>query len=422
MKRVVSYLKKATYAALCICTVGHPYAYLPDGMSLSNTLLVNAHNSASSLAYGWRYAQQKGTLRQQWNAGARGMKINLHWRTPLSFAEHMAELSGRQLDSAHQKLQEQQQASQNQSFLQKIKSKAVSGLQSVTKVFAKKPSDQKTEPFIALCHEEDTGGNCMLSAYVQKAGEVDKAFDYLKEFATLMKENPDDIAVIIFDDYLNNATDRNGASIYNHNEIQKKLDGLIESSGLSEYALKIDGNKYFAHNGKQPALWPTIGEMRASNKRLILFTINTMHALNSPYLNPFNDDVIRRAHWEYDAEGDLGKSCRLLNNSNATLFMISHGTEASIQTGTVPSFALSILKKFGFNPKAPGGGAIKGTNYKELNSEKNIRQRITDCQKASSLTPVAIIGLDFLEEGNVYDTIKKINLERALEQGQTLRN
>lgn len=390
------------------------YAYLPDDMSLSDALLVNAHNSPCSIAYGWRYAQQKGTLQSQWNAGARGMKINFHWRKPMSFTQHISTLMNEKAADIHDSIAIEPEEKLIKRWFLKAK-KALSGV--VKNVSEKFTPKKDSEPFVALCHEPDGRNNCMLSAYLQKSGEVDSALSYFTQFSELMKNNPNDVAIIIIEDYLNRGSEKNGTANYSNEDIQKALDGIIEKSGLSEYALKLDP-KYFSNN---PEKWPTIGELRQNNKRLLLFTGIYNHAADSPYLNYYGEPTFRRSHWEYDWENDLGKACKLLYNSNATMFMISHGAEVSLPVGTIPSGILSLLKKFGFNPQAPGGGKIKGVDYKILNNEKNIRQRISDCQAASSSTPVSVIGLDFVEEGDVYNTIKKINKERAEVLGLQLK-
>ena len=266
----------------------------------------------------------------------------------------------------------------------------------------------------------DGANNCMLSAYLQKSNEVDTALSYFTEFAKIMEENPNDIAIIIIEDYLDRRSEKNGTNNYSDETIQKELDGLIEQSGLAKYTLKLDP-KYWAQGGQTAEKWPTVGELRSSNKRLILLTDRYDHASQSPYLNPYNSETFRRSHWAYNWEADMGKTCKLLYESNATMFIISHGAEVSLQAGSIPSGALSLLRKFGFKPATPDGAAVKGINYKILNNEKHIRQRIADCQKESSLTPVSVIGLDFVEEGNVYDTIKKINSERAQALGFSLK-
>lgn len=414
-----SLIRFSVYASFLIFiampSILNSYAYLPDEMSLSDALLVNAHNSPCSIAYGWRYAQQKGTLVDQWMAGARGMKINFHWRKPMSFTEHISTLMNEKATNINNSVTVDSQESLIKRWFKKAK-KAVSG--AVKTVSQKFMSQEEKKPFIGLCHEPDGANNCMLSAYLQKSGEVDSALSYFTQFAQLMKNNPDDVAIIIIEDYLNRRSEKNGTHNYSYEDVQKALNDVIEQSGLASYALKLE-SKYFSEN---PEKWPTVGELREKNKRLLLFTHSPHHAANSLYLNYYGPNTFRRSHWAYDWEADLGQRCRLLYDSNATMFMISHGAEVSLPVGTVPSGVLALLQKFGFKPTVDGGGQVKGTDYKNLNSEKNIRQRIADCQKESTSTPVSVIGLDFVEEGDVYNTVKKINNERAQALGLQLKS
>lgn len=402
----------AAHAAL------HTYRYLPDEMSLSDTLLVNAHNSPQSFAYNWRYAQQKGTLRDQWNAGARGMKVNFHWRKPMSFTEHIGTLAQKQATNGKNNLTVTHEQTGIKKWISKAKEKAFGAVHYVSGKFV--PKENNNKPFIALGHEPDGANNCMLSAYLQKSDEVDSALWYFTEFAKVLEENPQDIALIVIEDYLNRKSELNGTSGYSDEFIQKELDSLIEQSGLAQYTFKLDP-KYFAQGDKVAEKWPTVGQLRSTNKRLILLTDNHYHATQSPYLNPYGSETFRRSSWAYDWEKDIGKTCKLLYPSNATMFMITHGAEVSLKAGSIPSGVLSLLRKFGFKPATSEGAAVKGVDYSVLNNEKNIRQRITDCQQQSSLSPVSVIGLDFVEEGNVYDTIKKINTERAINLGFAIK-
>lgn len=414
----ITYVHYCSALFLTLHSMTHTYSYLPDEMSLSDTLLINAHNSPQSFAYSWRYAQQKGTLRNQWKAGARGMKINFHWRKPLSFTEHIGTLIQKKTEASKNNLLSLPEERGIREWFNKAEEKAIDAMHYVSGKFV--PKENNNKPFIALGHEPDGASNCMLSAYLQKSNEVDTALSYFTEFAKIMKENPNDIAIIIIEDYLDRRSDQNGTNNYSDETIQKELDGLIEQSGLAQYALKLDP-KYWAQGGRTAEKWPTVGELRNSNKRLILLTDRYNHAVQSPYLNPYNSETFRRSHWAYNWEADMAKTCKLLYESNATMFIITHGAEVSLQEGSIPSAVLYLLRKFGFKPATPDGAAIKGIDYKILNNEKNIRQRIADCQKKSCLTPVSVIGLDFVEEGNVYETIKKINRERAQAFGLKLK-
>lgn len=368
-------------------TVVYSYDYLPDDMSLSDALLLLAHNSPQNKESGWLYAQQKGSLEKQWAAGARGGKINLHWRKEESPVRQIIRQA------------EKEQAVHKPSVWKRIKC-----------FFTGEDPEKRREPYIALCHDPDSTSNCILSIF-QKTGGIEPAEGFLRQFAQLLAKNPKDVAIIIFEDYLQQASQKNNAVLYTPEQRRKKLEQMLERSGLAQYALLLKPE----HRTKK---WPTVGEMRRTGKRVILFTQESNHAKNSPYLNDWNNDpkdqshgeFARATHWEYRWQDDLGKTCKMYIQNNSQAFLAVHGAGFSIPKGTKTGNLIEFINKI--KQIEASGVKVEETDYNVLNSEKIIRQRLEDCQKAEKI-PVSMILMDYVEiPGTVYETIKKINMER----------
>ena len=356
------------------------YNYLPDHMPLNKVILIIAHNAAQTKAYGWRYYQQLGPIAQQWNAGARGSKINLHWRRPISTA---AQLEG--------KLEETLEGKKAGTLLKKARG-------AVGKVFGGK--EKTIEPFIGLCHESDGKSNCFVSATIQKKGEIDKAIDLFKDFAQLLKNNPQDVAVIILENYLHQRSEANGALNYTDQEVDQKLDKIIEESGLAAYSYKLE---------KEP--WPTIGKMRTSGKRLLIFNSKRPTKYTNDYHSNFN-----ATHWNIDLLKDINAGvCKLTRNDtyqpNIPGFIVGNNYEQSISVESKKGKLLRGIQKVGI--KTDTKDHIIGTSdYKIINSKDMINKRISSCEKRGTVTT---LGLDMVEVGQAAAAVRDINMERIKE-------
>ncbi len=345
------------------CINLYSYDYIPDDVSVSDILLIFSHNSAQSKAYGWWYHQQLGTLQEQWKAGMRGGKLNLQWRWPLFRNE----------------------TPENRCL------------------------NWRPTPFIALAHEPDPTDNCAVSL-LQKTGEVMKAVDYLKELTTLIKKNPKDIVILVLEDYLDRTSSANGADDYSPDQIRELLHQMLEDSGISKYALKL-GDEYRAKDGHKALKWPTIGEMRRTNKRVIIFDDDPVNTQDSPILNYRSSDILRTTDWRTWENDMKNNTCTMMDdNRQTTGFLVVQGLEMSIQKGTPLGDALDFVNKI--KELVVQGVPIKTADYEYMNSEPVLRKRIDLAQQASPGTPPSILCIDYLEVGDVYNTVKKINLER----------
>lgn len=382
MKQKIVYLSMLMLSSLQ--TYG--YDYLPDDIPLNRVVLINAHNAAQSKEDGWIYYQQDGTLEKQWKAGARGGKFNFHWRKPMDTPTQIRET-----------LEEKVSLFRKTSAF-------------VYSLFGVK--NKKNEPFIGLCHESDGKSNCILSATVQKKGEIDNAADFLKKFAQLMKNNPKDVAVIIIENYLHNRSEANGALDYSDQEVDKKLDEVFEKSGLATYCYKLNDDP------KHP--WPTIGELRKSGKRLVVFNSKRATKYSNNYHSNFNG-----TYWKRHLTDDIKNGTCIINSHkpDAQGFVVGNTFEQSIPEDSKKGAVLSFMEKLGININIKGH-IIGATNYNEINSKETIKKRVALCQDSNSeKTTLAqkgrlvatLLGIDMVEVGEAYQAVKEINMQRIAE-------
>ena len=399
---------------LLVCYVHclFPYAYLPDDMSMSKVLIAIAHNSSQSKKYGWRYYQQLGTIKQQWDAGARGGKINLHWRLPMGVDDQVARFLGKKVGRVYR------------STKQLITGK------------------KRAEPFIGLCHDPDGASNCFLSRVVQKKGEIGRALNYFKTFAQLLKENQNDVAIILLEDYLGKRSAANQADQYDFDDTNRILDDILVRSGIAQYAFKLEP-QYYLHieqeeqeeskdeEGGQVDLaeqeekivektvsaetWPTVGELRKSGKRVLIFIDQESRKQSSLYLN-YLHDAFAKSSWAYDWKKELKEGkCSLYTQGKAGKFApklkqgfeISHGPESSIPKESKKAYAIEYARR-----SKIALTRLQIGDYNYINSRAVLKKRVADCAKQDTGSPPNVITLDFVETGDLYNSIKEINMNR----------
>ncbi|TET06933.1 hypothetical protein E3J79_00470 [Candidatus Dependentiae bacterium] len=327
----------------------YPYAYLPDDVPLNKALLIVSHNAAMAKKYGWIYYQQLGKMEDQWKAGSRGAKVPIMW--------------------------------------------------------AQKRFPIKKSPRIALCHEPNPRNNCNLTQLQRGGVPARDAESFFKEFAQLLEKNKQDVAVLILEDYLDDTSKKSGTSKYTNEEINKRLDEIIEKSGLKKYALKLPPECY--PRGNKPTKdWPTVGTMRKTGKRLIIFTYNANRAKNLPYLN-YSKAIFTKTKWEINILDEIKSNRCLLEKyiPGANAFVVEHKDINSIPKGAKAKI-LNIVKKI-----VPKAREIFETDYHVVNSKKMIRKRVEQCEKVCNYPP-SLITMDMVEIGNGYAAVKEINAKR----------
>lgn len=381
-------IKKSFWYLLGCCAAWvttYTYDYLPDSISMSHVLLPIAHNCTQSHAYGWLYYQQLGTIEDQWTAGARGGKLNLHWRLDISRAEQIAQASEKTEAGA---------------FLKKQWNKIKEFLS-----FNQTAESPKQKPFIALCHEEDGSSNCLLSATAQKITALDAAEKRFQDFASLLSANPRDIVIIILESYLYETSAKTNTDGMSYADTLEVLHEALIKSGLARFAYKFSDVYY-----TQSLLWPTVGELRATDKRALIFIDDTGLSSPSPYLN--NTKLFDQTAWGGDWQENLEKKrCSLYRNTGRKALLASIGPDASIPSNSIGGWLLKFAKYVGIDT-AFERYEVKPTNYEQVNSAQTIRSWLDICGNAHKSNPVNILSLDMIEIGDVYRTVKEINTQR----------
>ncbi len=364
------------------------YSYIPDWMPMCDVLLIIAHNSPQSKAYGWRYYQQLGTLTDQWNAGMRGAKINLHWYKPIKKVTQLV-------------------LERNEPRTCKLCKKR------------KKWCSKKT-PYIALGHEPDGTTNCYLSV-LQKSGPPMSALRYLSEFAQLLTDNPQEVAVLILEDYLGCKSVRNGTHNYTPEDTAHALHELLEMSGLAKYALKLDPEHY-PNPDRAASVWPTVGYMRQTGKRLIIFTTDPAHALHSPVLNPCVGSPFNTTAWVFNWQMDWqARTCRMNICSPLHRGLLVHSTPpTSIPHNSLFGKLVNWYKRRGARP-AILGVPLEVTDYAQANSFEHIMDRIAAAEKSAN-TCATLLSIDFVEIGQSARAVHEINKARIAQRSEHILN
>lgn len=397
---------------------------LDDDMSVSDVLLLSAHNTSQSRDMGWLYYQQIGTLREQWRAGARGGKLNLFWRKPV---KPVKQLMQQGVEALKEKLNDPSDDACRKRLIKATIALFKTGIR-----FS--GGDSGVAPFIALGHAPrgDAQNNCFLSVLQKGGKELDAAVNFCEEYAQLLKDNPNELIIIVLESYLRIASASNGSSGFTDQDVAQQLNAMIEKSGLHEYAYKLD-SKHREIHGKPAEKWPTVGELRKQNKRAIIFIKDKYLAENSPYLTRLDKHVALRTQWRTDwetlkqqAENDICE-IRSSNPSQVKGFFVGWNPQSSLQEGTFPGVIGTLIKwleKLGVTFDLPDGSDITVSDYDVVNSYDNIMRRVSGCSDHiraqrgdkvtdyASPTPVNLIGIDMVCVGRAADAVREINQMR----------
>lgn len=345
-------LKKINIAVMVFILVGSrlfSYSYLPDNMPLNKALIAIAHNSPMSKAYNWIYYQQLGAIEKQWAAGARGVKIPIQWRKPLP----------------------------------------------------------TSSPYVAMCHEYPANNNCDLTLLQRSViFGVQDLKGFLAKFAKLLKDNPRDVAIITLEDKLNATSSKSGTKNYTPDKIAAQLNDVLEKSGIAQYALKLPA-ECSPLKKRPPQDWPTVGQMRNSGKRVVIFTGDKSNADRSPYLN-YEKNFFSSTHWEFkildEIENNRVTMKYTLPLGNA--FKVEHKDISSVPKGSGNSIILDIIGKLGIDTKG-----YAETDYHVVNSKEMIKKRIKQAYDKIGQIP-SVIAVDMIEIGETGKAVQEINTER----------
>lgn len=220
--------------------------------------------------------------------------------------------------------------------------------------------------FMLDVHYFDTETNHNESERIAAATTVDQAYlchtlcalgkkrllDGLCDLVKFLDERPTEVLSIIFETRVADAD----------------LAETLKAAGLEEYA--------FTHAKGAP--WPTLREMIAANKRLVVFVES---GGGSPaWLHPAFTDNIRDTPYSFEQASQF--SCSL-NRGAATdpLFLVNHWL----------------------------GRPLANISYaQEVNVEAVLGKRIDDCTKEASRPPT-FVGVDFYEVGDLFAVTQRYN-------------
>ncbi|HEY8075107.1 MAG TPA: hypothetical protein VIF62_13380 [Labilithrix sp.] len=180
-----------------------------------------------------------------------------------------------------------------------------------------------------------------------------RLLDGLCTITNFLDQNPGEIVSIIFETYVADAD----------------TAAVLEAAGLAEYA--------YVHTDAS-APWPTLAELVASGKRLVVFVEKGGGA--PPYLMPAYTGNI----WDtpYDFQTQANFTCALGRGvANSPIFLINHWLSN-------PTSDISYAR--------------------EVNVEAVLGKRVDDCTTSAGRAPT-FISVDFYDVGDLFTVVKKTN-------------
>ncbi len=313
--------------------------YLPDELSLSHVTFLGAHNSPMSKADRWVYYQQNVNLEDQFNLyGVRAFKVNWHWFNP------------------------------NSSYLWS--------------------SDPSNAPFIALCHEPGRGGNCPVTTYQrQYLSNPEPALDQLIQLRQLLDAHPNEIIILLVNSYV---ADKNEANGMKDDPIPEAVyvARLLEDAQLTNYVFTL-GDKYKKKD------WPTLGELRRSNKRLIIISDDIRDGLD--YVSLYRettfeltrDQLLQLAPEEFRGGGrDLKGVSHFFLMNHFVKFSLPDDSMSGSLVYWIPIWITNWIDS-----------ALNATDYNRLNSYLLLMARMERAKQKYGMYP-NILLIDFVDKGN----------------------
>gem|GEM_PF-4109414 len=316
--------------------------HLPGKLPANKIFYLGAHNSFAAKKLGWRYYQHKSDLKRQFEKGVRGAKIVVHWHQP------------------------------HKGFLIKKK---------------------KGRPFIALCHEKNSKSNCKLTKWQRKGNKApDPALRWLKELKKQLDQHPRDVFMLILQSNLQKVSKKSGTAGYKAKDIRKKIKDLFKDAGLSTYVYTL----------KKGEKWPTLGEMRSKNKRLLLFYESASDAFVPTDFGGQQNDFMRVTQWKYNEY----PNCEMKEKNSQPFLRLNHSPEVSVPKGTKKAPLFRILNKF--------NKTLVVSDYRKINGKKEIMRRINLCQKEQDPHLGMLVLLDFsVDYGQGGKVVETLNKKRA---------
>ncbi len=180
-----------------------------------------------------------------------------------------------------------------------------------------------------------------------------RLLDGLCTITNFLDQNPGEIVTIIFETYVQDAD----------------TAAVLQAAGLGEYA--------YAH-GDPSAPWPTLGDLVASGKRLVVFL--EKGGGDPTYLMPAYTGNIWDTPYDFMTQADF--TCTLGRGvPNSPIFLVNHWLS---------------------NPTSDVEYA------KQVNVEAVLGKRVSDCTTAAGRAPT-FVSVDFYDVGDLFTVVKKTN-------------
>jgi len=328
--------------------------HLPDNLLVSHTVFLNAHNAMCSPQEGWSYYQQSTTIEDMWRKyGTRSFKVPIHW------------------------------------YQRNKKSKTTT---------------------ISLCHEPNGYSNGKFTRYQRMGMSPQPALPFFKRIAALLNEDKQEIGMLFLETYIHCLCEANGTMDMSHDAAQATLVEELRISGLldmccslSKFQMQQEATND-STNVHVPISQLTLGHLRKSNKRLIIFTEHEMSANNYKYAHYFNHSgsgLLRCSHFT-NAE----KKKLQMWRPTGDIFIVGVGPSASLASNTLLGIVTSIVTfclKYCccavYEIKIEGEEVI-ASNYWQVNSVTSIVKEIEaweSVQQDKKL--VNVVSLDFVHMG-----------------------
>ncbi|GAB4280984.1 MAG: hypothetical protein Tsb0018_10000 [Opitutales bacterium] len=215
--------------------------------------------------------------------------------------------------------------------------------------------------YIAMCHEPHflDGRNCLTTNMFLKNGAPDALLDFLLQVKEWLNEDPDTIITLIIESRF--GEDGAAGALY---ETFKQAD-LVRHL----YVPQVDP--------KEIQDWPTLGDLRNVDRRLIVFSDN------------INDEFIHTSTYR-ETRFDLGKypKCEMREDGRDTEKMM-------------PLFALNHF--YGISVRLNGFWK----DYEKINAYQNIIERVNLCETEHNMLPNFLV-MDFVEEGEMGGALQAV--------------
>lgn len=296
---------------------------------LNRVAIATTHNSMSDASSpNWLFPAQEESIATQLNDGIHGLLFDVYYAYP-----------GRRVYTDTVRSSPRARSEMRAQFGDQFVDAADRIRHSTSK-----PSG--VDPELFMCH-----GFCELGATPLS--------DATSALRTYMEQNPREVVIVVVEDYVP----------------WQSMAKDFERAGLKKYA----------YDGPWGPLWPTLGEMIDSNKRLVLMTEKGHPAI--PWMHNAYESIQETPfHFASVEQLRARSSCDEMRGSpENTVFLINNWVD------TAPNPRPSIARR--------------------VNSQPFLSARIARCEKKRNLL-ANLIAVDFYREGDLFGVVDQLNANR----------